>query len=130
LITKRLSKLRKWLGKKTSWKIPGLVLQHASVSVGQILAQPSSDSQRLSPYGCGKDEKLFLDEADQIYNNIVNVFANHHRINEISSNYIKSQSQVNFTYNDITLQICLDSKITFKQNNKDGLDAISFHNQG
>jgi hypothetical protein len=46
------------------------------LSVEQLLLQPSYNSQSLSPHGYNETEKLLLDEAEQIYNNIVNAISN------------------------------------------------------
>jgi transposase len=128
---------------ESSRKYPGKLLalyynMPSQLSAEQILSQPSI-SQNASHYGYGEDKTLLLDEAEQIYNNIVNVIANR-CINEVSSNYMKSPSQtlqvpgtpeglsplqdrskifdsrdlsqVNFIYNDITFQVYPDLKIT------------------
>src|ERR671918_1610356 len=129
------------------------------LSVEQILSE-SSFSQNPSRYSIGEkeDEKLLLDEAEQAYNSMIDAIANR-CINEVpndteslspvlqlpiiqdeGSNHeimdTGDMSQVDFVYNDITLQIFPTLKITNERSSatdmlpiEDDLDNTSYRDQ-
>src|SRR5919106_3812735 len=132
---------------------------HSHLSVEQILSD-SSRSQDANLYGFGENEieKVLLDEAEQSYNRFVNVVTNN-CINKMPSD-TKSSSQVlplpviqdgrgnheildtgnlselNFVYNDITLQVFPTLKISNDHSirtdtlpREDELDNTSFLDQ-
>ena len=116
------------------------------LSVEQIL-QPSI-SQRTSQYEDSDDEKFLLHEAEQSYNRIIDAIttncingiqieteplyhlsqvpgvkdgpssvAGNHKIFDT-----KSLSQVNFVYNNVTFQVCSNSKITKEKSTYNEMD--------
>ena len=128
-------------------------------SVEQILSQ-SHVSQNPSRYGYGEneDEKLLLEDAEQVYNSMIDAIANR-CINEVpndteslspvlqlpiiqdeGSNHeimdTRDLSQVDFVYNDITFQVYPTLKITNERSSRtdmlpseDELDNTSYRDQ-
>ncbi|HYZ58820.1 MAG TPA: hypothetical protein VE544_04110, partial [Nitrososphaeraceae archaeon] len=128
-------------------------------SVEQILSQ-SHVSQNPSRYGYSEneDEKLLLDDAEQAYNSMMDAIANR-CINEVPNDteslspvlqlpIIQDEgsnheimdtgdlSQVDFVYNDITLQVFPTLKITNERSSgtdmlpsEDELDNTSYRDQ-
>src|ERR687892_2806073 len=126
------------------------------LSVEQILSD-SSRSQEPSLYGFSENEieKVLLDEAEESYNRFVNAVTNN-CINKMPSDSRSSSqvlplpiiqdgrdnheildtgnlSELNFVYNDITLQVFPDSVLTNERNSEtsprsreNGLDPYNF----
>ena len=117
------------------------------LTVEQILAL-SSISQRTSPYEDSDDEKLLLHEAEQSYNRIIDAITSncinemqfeteplyHSRqvsdlndgLSSVEGNHkiydTRNLSQVNFVYNNVTFQVCSNSKITKEKNTYNEMD--------
>ena len=116
------------------------------LSVEQILSE-SSINQNASPYrySVNKDEKILLDEAEQSYNRIIDAITNncingmqneteplYHSpqvlevndgLSSVAGNHkifdTRSLSQINFVYNNVTFQVCSNSKTTDEKNTYD-----------
>ena len=113
------------------------------LSLEQILAQSS-----ICQYEDSEDEKFLLHEAEQSYNRMIDVITNNcinGMQNETEPLYHSPQvldvndglssvagdhkiydtrnlSQVNFVYNNVTFQVCSNSKITKEKNTYNEMD--------
>jgi hypothetical protein len=130
----------------------------SSLSVEQLLSQPSSNSQRLSRYGYSEDEneKVLLNEAELSYNRIVDAITNHcinqtpkvpndnntelspetfqiASIQGIENNSeifdTRNLSEVNLLYNNITFHVYPFPKITNEKNTSNEIDDWLIENE-